>query len=147
MNVAVHLQWNIRNAPFREDPFHPDPVNGWRMDCANYAGDGFSLVMARDSAWIPACLYTGLCLFVWYLYHRWSSKKITANYKKDVASRILFSGIKIYSVLVLLFISAIIVNALGYYFKGDMLYEPRLLSYSYYSIIKPLLIPFEIFKY
>lgn len=45
MNWAVYLQWDIRNAPFKKDPFNPNPLNGWRMDCTNYAGDGFSYMI------------------------------------------------------------------------------------------------------
>lgn len=147
MNLAVHLQWDIRNAPFREDPFHPDPVNGWRMDCANYAGDGFSYVMAIQFAWIPACIYTGLCVLIWRFYHSRFSKEITAEYKNDIVTRLLFWGLKVYFVLVLLFVLAITVNGIGYFLTGDTLYEPKLLFFPYYLIVRPLFIPTEIFNY
>ncbi len=43
--MAVNHQWDIRNAPFHQDPFNPSPANGWRMDCVNIA-DGSSLILA-----------------------------------------------------------------------------------------------------
>lgn len=147
MNLAVHLQWDIRNAPFKEDPFNPDPLNGWRMDCANYAGDGFSYVTAVVFAWIPACIYTGLCLLVWRFHHKKFSKDIMENYSSDLITRILFWGLRIYCILVLLFVLAIAINAVGYFITGDVLYEPKHLFFPYYLIIRPLLIPIEIFSY
>lgn len=145
MNLAVHLQWEIRNAPFREDSFHPDPLNGWRMDCANYAGDGFSYVLALYLSWIPAGVYTGICLLLWRLCHRAFSREKFAEYKSDIAECILLWGLKIYAVLVLLFVLAVTVNAIYYFGFGDTLYDPKLLFVPYYFLIRPLLIPFDIF--
>ncbi|MCB1562860.1 MAG: hypothetical protein KDJ75_04730 [Alphaproteobacteria bacterium] len=72
------------------------------MHCANYAGDGFSYVIAFYKAWIPACIYTGLCLFIWRFYHRRSSKEAMENYSSDLMTRILFWGLKIYAAVVIL---------------------------------------------
>jgi hypothetical protein len=147
MNLAVHLQWDIRNAPFMEDPFHPDPLNGWRMDCHNFAGDGVSSMIAFYTGWIPACIYTGLCLLIWRFYHRRFSKEIKENYKSDIITHVLFGGLKIYVILVLLFILSFVINVVGYFVTGDVLYEPKHLFFPYYLIIRPLIIPIEIFTY
>jgi hypothetical protein len=147
MNLAVHLQWDIRNAPFKEDPFNPDPLNGWRMDCANYAGDGFSYVTAIMSAWIPACIYTGLCLLIWRFYHRRFSKERMENYSSDLITRILFGGLKIYFIIVILYLALLVIFAAGSYFLGEPLFHPGIIGFLGFFIVRPLLIPFEIFTY
>lgn len=147
MNLAIHLQWDIRNAPFKQDPFDPDPANGWRMDCANYAGDGFSYIIAMISAWIPACIYTGFCLLIWRFYHRRFSKEITENYKSDIVTRILFWGLKIYAVIVLLAILLFLAFFVYGYFFHDFLFHPPLAGLMIIIPLRPLLIPFEIFAY
>ncbi len=147
MNLAVHLQWDIRNAPFKEDPFNPDPLNGWRMDCANYAGDGFSYVTAIMSAWIPACIYTGLCLLIWRFYHRRFSKERMENYSSDLITRILFWGLKIYAVIFLLYLISLITFITISYILGEPPFNPGYMWLPYYFIARPLLIPIEIFSY
>ena len=147
MNLAIHLQWDIRNAPFHEDPYHPDPANGWRMDCANNSGDGFSYVIALLSAWIPACIYAGLCLFVWRFYHRRFSKEITENYKSDIITRIFFWGLKVYSIVVLLYLALFLIFIAYGYFMHDFLFHPPILGLIMMLLIRPLIIPFEILMY
>ncbi|MCB1562861.1 MAG: hypothetical protein KDJ75_04735 [Alphaproteobacteria bacterium] len=147
MNLAVHLQWDIRNAPFMEDPFHPDPVNGWRMDCANYAGDGFSYVTALMSAWIPACIYTGLYLLIWRFYHHRFSKEIMENYKSDLITRILFWGLKIYAVIFLVYLISLITFITISYILDEPPFHPGYMWLPYYFIVRPLFIPTEIFNY
>jgi len=142
MNLAVHLQWDIRNAPFREDPFHPDPLNGWRMDCANYAGDGFSYLAVMLFAWIPACLYAGLCLFAWRFYHHRFSKEITENYKDDILTRRLLLGLKIYVAALLLAVLLFIVFFAYGYFMHDFLFYPPFLGAILVPILWPLFIAF-----
>lgn len=117
------------------------------MDCANYAGDGFSYVTAIIFAWIPASIYTGLCLLIWRFYHLRFSKEVMENYNNDLITRILFWGLRIYFTLVLLFVLAMVVNAIGYFINGDALFAPKLLFFPYYLIIRPLFIPIEIFSY
>ncbi len=147
MNLAVHLQWDIRNAPFREDPFHPNPANGWRMDCADYAGDGFSYMIAALSAWIPACIYTGLCLLVWCSYHRRFSKEITAEYKSDIVTRILFWGLKVYLIMIFVYIFIFVVFIAYGFLMKDFLFHPPILGFITELLIRPLFIPFETFTY
>ena len=144
MNLAVHLQWDIRNAPFSKDPFNPNPLNGWRMDCANYAGDGFSYILALWLAWIPASLYTGFCLFLWSQYHRKWSKKITDGFKHDIINTIFSIGLRTYSVVALLYITFIIIYA-----ATDIVlpFHPDLIKIAWIIIVRPLFIPIEIFFY
>lgn len=65
MNLAVHLMWDIRNAPFivqtdRDMPWQKT----WDMPkCGNMA-DGASTVFALILGWIPASLYVGFWLLV-----------------------------------------------------------------------------------
>jgi len=147
MNLAIHLQWDIRNAPFRQDPFHPDPANGWRMDCANYAGDGFSNVMASQLAWIPACIYTGFCLLVWRFYHLRLTGEITDDYEGDVVTRTLFRGLKVYFIILLLYMISLSIFIGVSYFMGDPPFHPGILGFISLFITRPLFIPIEIFNY
>ncbi len=140
MNLAVHLQWEIRNAPFKEDPFHPDPLNGWRMDCADYAGDGFSYLLALYLSWIPAGVYTGICLLLWGFYHLRISRIMSDKYQGGIVACVVVQGVKFYFILVLLFILLVVINA-G--FGGD-LYDIELMFLPYYLLIRPLLIPLDI---
>jgi F0F1-type ATP synthase assembly protein I len=139
MNLAVHLQWDIRNAPFGQDPFNPNPANGWRMDCVNI-GDGFSLVFALMMAWIPACVYVWFCTYFWLFYHHRFSKKITDDYKSDIVTRILSACVKVYLFITLLFIFAVIAHKAGFF-------NVKPIGWMSYLTIRPLLIPFEIFWY
>lgn len=147
MNLAIRLQWNIRNAPFHEDPFYPDPANGWRMDCADYSGDGFSYIIALLSAWIPACLYTGFCLLVWRFYHRRFSKEIRGNYKSDIIARIFFWGLKIYFFITFIYVASLAVFVAASYVLGGTPFHPGIMGLIGMLILRPLLIPVEPFLY
>lgn len=124
INLAVHLQWNIRNGPFGWDSYTPKV---YRMDCVNIA-DGFSLTFALIMAWIPACVYACLCASFWFLYHRFFSGRITAGYKSDIITRILSMCVAVYLAL----FAVSIVKPVGW---------------IAYLTIRPLVIPFEIFWY
>ncbi|MCB1532306.1 MAG: hypothetical protein KDJ35_05490 [Alphaproteobacteria bacterium] len=141
MNLAVHLQWDIRNAPFKEDPFNPDPLNGWRMDCANYAGDGFSTLVVLVSAWITACIYTGLCLIIWNFYHQQFSQEIMENYKRDIATHILFKVLKIYAVIIIIDIILLIVLLSLLHFTGSFLFLGKWVGPLLIPILWPLFVP------
>lgn len=147
MNLAIHLQWDIRNAPFREDPFHPNPANGWRMDCANYSGDGFSYVIALLSAWIPACIYVGLCLLAWCFYHRRFLKEITENYKSDIITRIFFWGLRVYFIIAIVYVVSLAVFIAASYVLDGAPFHPGIMGLIGMLILRPLLIPVEPFLY
>jgi hypothetical protein len=139
MNLAVNFQWDIRNAPFRGHSYPLGTENEYRIDCDNVA-DGFSLVFSLLFAWIPACAYTGICLYFWHLYHRRFSKEITVSYKRDIVSSILYIGLKVYFGITMLFIVAMVAH------KAGML-DVRSIGWMYYFTLRPLFIPFEIFWY
>lgn len=141
MNLAVHLQWDIRNAPFMEDPFHPDLLKGWRMDCANYAGDGFSTLVVFVSAWMTACIYTGLCLIIWNFYHQQFSQEIMENCKRDIATHILFKVLKIYAVIIIIDIILLIVLFSLFYFIGSFLFLGKWVGPLLMPILWPLFVP------
>lgn len=67
MNLALHLMWDIRNAPFivNSDPAFPNQKTWDIPNCANIA-DGANLTFALYLGWIPASLYVG----IWFLIHR-----------------------------------------------------------------------------
>lgn len=139
MNLAVHLQWDIRNAPFRGHSYPPGTENGYRMDCHNIA-DGFSLVFALMYGWIPACVYTVICLRSWNYYHSKFSKKLQQGHKSDVVSRIFCFCFKIYSIPLLAVLLAIAVQNFS-----DI--KIPSLGAVYLLTLRPLLIPIEIFVY
>lgn len=145
MNLAVHLQWEIRNAPFIEDPFHPDPLNGWRMDCQNYSGDGFSYLIALYTGWIPACLYTGLCLLLWNFYHRRFSGEMADGYQSDTITLVLSRGIKIYAVLILLDIALLAAFFSYSYLFNNFLFHPPIMGLVSMPLLMPLFVPFVTF--
>jgi hypothetical protein len=146
LNLAVRLQWEIRNAPFQHDPYHPDPLNGWRMDCLNN-GDGFSLLLAAFLSWIPAAIYTGLWLFLWGHYHRRWTKKITTDYKPDIASSILSFGMKSYLLIIVLYLLTIALFEATMLLHGEPPFHKGIIGFLGFFIVRPLLIPFEIFNY
>jgi len=133
MFLAVDHQWDIRNAPFR---WHSDPLNSgseFRIECDNIA-DGFSLIMALVMSWLPACLYTEICLSVWTQYHLRLSKQIKLEYKPDIVSRILSIFMRIY--IIVLGITVI-----------GLLAHIKMFGSLYYPVVRPLFIPVEIFFY
>ncbi|MCP4393336.1 MAG: hypothetical protein GY804_03570 [Alphaproteobacteria bacterium] len=84
MNLALHLMWDISNAPFRGDP---DGLDGFMQKCAN-TSDGASLVFTLFFGWIYATIYTGWWLIAWKHYHLKYSKTIIPDYKYDKMSSI-----------------------------------------------------------
>lgn len=67
-NLAVHLSWDIRNAPFvvsSDLEVEITDQKTWDMGCANIA-DGASMMFALFLGWLPAALYTGIWLFMRY---------------------------------------------------------------------------------
>lgn len=148
MNLAVRLQWGMRNAPFMQDPFYPDALNGWRMDCLNLAGDGFSQTIALSLGWVPACLYTGLCLLAWNFFHRRISKQIAAGpYKDDMATRALRVFMRVYGVVVLLYFFSLAAFILASYLMSEPHFHPGYMGMMALFITRPLFIPIEIFSY
>lgn len=139
MNLAVHLQWDIRNAPFKQDPFHSISEGGWRLDCLNIE-DGFSLGFALVSGWIPACVYAGMGLCLWRYRHRRAIKAMPAGYKDDIAARMLIIGGGAYVIVTFIFSMALIAHKAG-------LFDLKPIAWMYYYTLRPLLIPFEIFVY
>lgn len=139
MNLAVHLQWDIRNAPFSGHSYTPGTENGYRMDCVN-TGDGFSHILALTMGWIPACVYTGFCLFLWHIYHVKYTKRTETGYKNDIITHILFMGVIVYAVITFLFMLALAAHSAGFP-------EVKPIGWLYYFTIRPLLIPIEIFWY
>lgn len=139
MNLAVYLQWDIRNAPFKQDPFYSTSESGWRMDCLNIE-DGFSLGFAIVSGWIPACVYAGMSLCLWRYCHRRAIRAMPAGYKDDIASRILITGVAAYAIVAFIFSMTVIAHKAG-------LFDLKPIAWMYYYTLRPLLIPFEIFVY
>jgi hypothetical protein len=139
MNLAVGFQWDIRNAPFRGHSYPLGTENEYRIDCDNIA-DGFSLVFSLLLAWIPACIYTWICLYFWHFYHQKFSKEIPVSYKRDIVSRILYIGLKVYFAITMLFVMAMTVHKTG-------LIDAKSIGWIYYITLRPLFIPFEIFWY
>jgi len=133
MLLMVEHQWDIRNAPFW---WHNDPLNAgsdFRIECENIA-DGFSLIMVLVMGWLPACLYTEICLYIWKQYHLRLSKQIKLEYKPDIVSRTLSIFMRIYIIL------------LGITIIG-LLAHIKMFEILYYLIVRPLFIPVEIFFY
>lgn len=66
-NLAVHLSWDIRNAPFvvGSDLRIAGQKTWGGMECANIA-DGASRVFALFLGWLPAAIYTSVWLFMRY---------------------------------------------------------------------------------
>lgn len=117
------------------------------MDCADYAGDGFSYVLASTMAWIPAGLYTGFCLFLKNRYLIWRDNLTTDKLKPDIIGKILFMGIKIYCALLVLCAICLGVFEFTTHFTGTSPFDPDILIFIKFFLIRPLFIPVEIFYY
>lgn len=144
MNLAMHLSWDLSNELFRQAPYNPDPANGWRMDCHKY-GTGFSYILAIGFAWIPAALYTGFWFFIWSRFHKWRGQ-ITKEFKQDIVNRLFGIALKIYGLVVLIFLASLLAFLLFSYFFEEP-FNPGYFGLMGFLIVRPLLIPFEIFMH
>jgi hypothetical protein len=89
MNLAIHLMWDIRSAPFTvsSSPNVPDQVTWDMVECAN-TSDGASLAFTLLFGWLYATIYTGWWLIAWKRYHIKYTKTITDDYEYDILSKI-----------------------------------------------------------
>ena len=139
MFLAVINQWDIRNVPFMWNSYPEGSANGFRNECVNIA-DGFSLIFSIMFGWVPACVYTWICLNIWFNYHKRITKQIVEEYKIDIVTKIFAWGMRVYFVLLGLFVLYVVLAKLN-------IVNLKWLGFLYYPIARPLLIPFEIFVY